>query len=116
MPIPDINVMSSPPMPDPLADLIEVLTRTRQLLLLPGNDFIWSSWDNAESAVREIDQFIQLLNDGKLPPRIKLSVLFAPTGPIQEVSISSGWGKKFIVLAEQFDRAAEKTYRQTSAK
>jgi hypothetical protein len=40
-----------------------------------------------------------------------LIVLFAPTGPIQEVSISSGWGNEFLDLAERFDRAVQRAYR-----
>jgi ferredoxin len=47
----------------------------------------------------------------KLPPRGDLSVLFAPTGPIQEVGVSSGWGEAFLELAERFDRAAGRAYR-----
>ena len=34
-----------------------------------------------------------------------MEVLFAPTGPIQEVSLSSGWGKEFLALSERFDDA-----------
>ncbi|HEX8181606.1 MAG TPA: hypothetical protein VF525_18845 [Pyrinomonadaceae bacterium] len=34
-----------------------------------------------------------------------MEVLFAPTGPMQEVSLSSGWGEEFLALAERFDEA-----------
>ena len=102
-------------MSDPLASLIDVLLRTRQLLLLPDNDFCWSRWDNAESAVRDIDGFIRLLREGQLPPRMDLSILFAPTGSIQEVSLSSGWGDEFIALSAQFDRAEERAYGRAAA-
>ena len=34
-----------------------------------------------------------------------MQVLFAPTGPIQEVSLSSGWENDFIELANRFDDA-----------
>jgi hypothetical protein len=54
---------------------------------------------------------VAVLESGKLPPRGDLSVLFAPTGPIQEVSVSSGWGEAFLELAERFDRAAGRAYR-----
>ena len=54
---------------------------------------------------------IATLDAGKLPPKLGLTVLFAPTGPIQEVSISSGWGEEFLSLAEQFDRAVSRAYR-----
>ena len=102
-------------MPEPLTNLIDVLTRTRQLLLLPENDFAWSRWDDAESAVRDIDRFIDALREGELPPRMDLSILFAPTGSIQEVSLSSGWGDEFIALSEQFDRAEERAYGRAAA-
>ena len=42
----------------------------------------------------------------QLAPMV-IRVLFAPTGPIQEVSLSSGWGHEFIKLAERFDKEYE---------
>jgi hypothetical protein len=67
---------------EPFAELIEVLARTRALLLLPDNDFAWSSWEDAAAAVREVDGLIELLRRGQLPGRLDMSVLFAFTGPI----------------------------------
>jgi len=46
---------------EPFDELIEVLSRTRGLLLLPANDFAWSSWQDAEAAVREVDSLIDQL-------------------------------------------------------
>jgi hypothetical protein len=91
-------------------NLIDVLDEARSLLAEPDNDFAWSSWKAAGAACREIDRLVSLLASGSLPPRGELSVLFAPTGPIQEVSISSGWGDEFLRLAQRFDRAAEQAY------
>ena len=102
-------------MPSPLAELIEVLTRIRGLLLLPDNDFAWSSWEDAEAAVRELDGLIELLRSGQLPSRLDMRVLFAPTGPIQEVSLSSRWGEAFLKIAEQFDRAEQRAYGSAAA-
>jgi hypothetical protein len=34
-----------------------------------------------------------------------LSWLFAPTGPLQEVSLNSGWGAEFLALVARFDAA-----------
>lgn len=34
-----------------------------------------------------------------------MSFFFIPTGPLQEVSISSGWGDEFCALADRFDAA-----------
>jgi hypothetical protein len=33
-----------------------------------------------------------------------LSMYFAPTGPIQEISISNGWSEIYLKLSEQFDK------------
>ena len=31
---------------------------------------------------------------------------FAPTGPLQEISISNGWSEMFLKLAEQYDKTS----------
>jgi hypothetical protein len=40
-----------------------------------------------------------------MPDALTMQVIFAPTGPMQEVSMSSGWGNRFLGLAEEFDEA-----------
>ena len=47
--------------------------------------------------------------------RLDMSVLFAATGPIQEVSLSSGWDDAFLKIAEQFDRAEQRAYGTAAA-
>ncbi len=87
-----------------LGRLISVFEETRELLANPGNDFTWSSWVGCEDALREMDGILLWLWCGLLPKSLlSMTVLFAPTGPIQEVSLSSGWGKEFLALAERFD-------------
>jgi hypothetical protein len=80
------------------------------LLALPGNDFSWSSWQDARAALAELDRQIAAIEGGQLPPQVDLVVLFAPTGPMQEVSLSSGWASEFLTLATKFDAAAEQVY------
>ena len=84
-----------------LQDLIAVMRDARKLLALPENDFTWSSWEDQRAALAEMDDHIASLERGSVPG---LSVLFLPTGPIQEVSLSSGWGEEFLRLAERFDQ------------
>ena len=74
---------------------------TRALLALKDNDFVWSGWENQNNALAEIDIIIMKMENGSVPD---IGFLFAPTGPIQEVSLSSGWGKEFLELADRFDR------------
>jgi hypothetical protein len=52
-----------------------------------------------------LDGILSALQSGVLPEGLWMEVLFAPTGPIQEVSLSSGWGGEFLALAERFDEA-----------
>lgn len=88
-----------------LQGLIAVMRDTRRLLALPENDFAWSSWKDQQAALAEVDEHIHTLERGSVP---NLSVLFLPTGPIQEVSVSSGWGEEFLQLAERFDHEIAK--------
>lgn len=81
-------------------ELLEILMKVRELLARPDADFSWSSWSDADEALEEIDGIIRRVEYGLFPEMV---VLFAPTGPIQEVSLSSGWGDEFIKLAERFD-------------
>ena len=93
-----------------LENLVTVLREASILLESPDNDFSWSSWMDTESATQEIDDLTLQVEAGTLPPRLDLEVLFAPTGPIQEVSVSSGWGQDFLRLAARFDAAVEDAY------
>lgn len=95
---------------DPRRELLEVLRESRALLARPGNDFAWSSWMDAENAVAEVDGLIRALESGRLPGRGAISILFAPTGPMQEAALSSGWGDAFLAVANRCDAALEKVY------
>jgi hypothetical protein len=86
-------------------ELVNVLREARSLLALPGNDFSWSSWPDAAAALAEVDGLIATLEAGRLPSR-----LTPPTGPIQEVSISSDWGDEFLTLAARCDAAVLAAY------
>ena len=72
--------------------MVEVLRQARAFLARPGNDFVWSQWADAEAALREIDGLIVQVEFGPLPDRTRLSILFAPTGSIQEVSLEQRVG------------------------
>lgn len=87
---------------DRLEKLIFVILETRQYLAREGNDYSWSSWNDQEQALSEIDSILAQLKAGSVPD---IEVLFAPTGPIQEVSISSGWSREYLELARRFDEA-----------
>ncbi len=99
------QLLSNPDPKDPWVLLVDTLRSARELVALPENDFSWSSWADEKAAVEELDSLLALVDSGVLPDRHKVSVLFAPTGPIQEVSLSNGWADAFVKLAERYDRA-----------
>lgn len=89
------------------AALLDIFQRARDLVARPDNDFAWSSWRDAEHALEEIDAIISRLRTGEMPDAFAMSILFVPTGPMQELSMSSGWGNRFLQLASEFDEALE---------
>ena len=96
---------------DPLALLEDVLAASIELVSLEDNDFSWSSWGDAAAAIRELNQHIAALRLPNRPDIEGMSVIFAPTGPMQELSLSSGWSEPFVKLASYFDAAAEGVVR-----
>ena len=56
------------------------------------------------SGAAGLDGFIDGLRAGNTEPG-GIGVLFLPTGPLQEVSLSSGWGDEFCALADRYDAA-----------
>ena len=81
-----------------------------ELVFIEGNDFSWSSWRDRDEAINEIRSILLVVEAGRLPDRLTLSVIFGPTGPMQELSVSSGWGETFLKLAERFDYAEQKIW------
>lgn len=93
-------------------ELLGVLRQVRERLAHPGADFLWSSWEDADAALAEVDPLIHGLERGALPARFSIDILFAPTGPLQETAMSSGWGDEFLTLASRCDGALAILYRR----
>jgi len=87
-------------------ELLDVLRACRALLARPENDYSWSSWQDEAAALEEVDSIAAAIERGEPLTRF-WSVIFAPTGPMQEVSLSSGWGDEFLPLADRWDAAME---------
>lgn len=85
-------------------ELIAVLSAARELLARPDADYTWSSWRDAGHALAELDGLIAQLRADSLLAHDS-SFLFVPTGPMQEVALSSGWGDAFLDLANRGEAA-----------
>jgi hypothetical protein len=88
-----------------VAKLIEVMEKARTLVNRPDGDFTWSSWIDEDHATRELDDLLRKLRVGDQPYGAGTGILFAPTGPMQELALSSGWGDEFNALADRYDEA-----------
>ncbi|AYN96966.1 hypothetical protein EAW52_25060 [Pseudomonas sp. LTJR-52] len=96
---------------NPSESLIHVLESAIELVSIPDNDFCWSSWDGEQEAKQEILNLIAAIKNGVLPDKVKIAVLFASTGPLQEVSLSSGWADAFLKVAEKYDEVEALLWR-----
>ncbi|MGF1767080.1 hypothetical protein L4D06_06805 [Enterovibrio makurazakiensis] len=89
---------------EPYEALVHVLESAVELVQIPDNDFCWSYWEDAEEASKEITKFLNMAKSYGLPERAEVGVMFAPTGPLQELSLSSGWAEPFLKVAEKYDQ------------
>jgi hypothetical protein len=85
--------------------VLNILQETRAFLARPENNFDWSGWANGEAALKEIDSLIASVRTGTLSDPKQFVWFFGPTGPVQEVSLRSGWGDEFLELATRIDAA-----------
>jgi len=88
------------------AELADVLRRVAELVgrdIEPG----WYAY-GAGDLLSKVRHFLKKA-DADLPLNETeydtLRLLFAPTGPLQETSMTSGWADEFLALATRFDDA-----------
>jgi hypothetical protein len=93
--------------PTRIDEVIGILQEVKHFVELPDTDVAWSRYNSVEEAVEDIDQHIESLRRDDLSKIEELTLLFAPTGRLQEISIGSGWGEEFVYLSARFDRAIE---------
>ena len=94
-----------------ILELIKILNKTHDFISRPENDFTYSGWQDCQDALDEIDSLILRLKKNDMPDKLEIKILFAPTGPVQEVSLSGGWSEEYLVLAYKFDGAIAEVYK-----
>jgi hypothetical protein len=87
-----------------LDELIQVLHQVITYYRLPDTDVCFSRYDMTEDAIKDMQSIIDSLKNNELSVLDKLSLLFAPTGSVQEISMSSGWGEEYIEISSHVDR------------
>lgn len=93
--------------------LLAVLGATRVLVARSEHEG-WSG-DELPDVIAELDQLIDavLLPDEHALPEL-WSILYAPAGPLQDISIANGWSNAYLQLASEFDQLEEDVKRANS--
>ena len=78
-------------------------------------DTIWAAYDNADEFLTDLNADIEKIKFCDFATLDKLEMEFAPTSTYQEISLSNGWSKNFLELAEQFDKLKEKLKKTNTA-
>jgi len=85
--------------------VINILELIKEFIKAPETDIIRSLFDTKEDVINELDNHILKLTKEDFSNIEDLIILFAPTSDLQEISLSSGWGKLFLIISEKFDSA-----------
>ena len=79
----------------------EVITRLNENGVNTGR----SSFSSPQATLHELNGLLTRVRRHDRSTLPQLQILFAPTGDIQEIALSSGWGDRFLDLASRFDLA-----------
>ena len=88
-------------------ELITLLTEAKRLLGM-STESPFSSVSPSQAMAILDREVAALKRYGRPTSKIELKLLFGPTGPIQEMSMTGGWSRKYMELASKFDAAVEK--------
>ncbi len=82
--------------------LLAVLSTTRTMSSRSTEDG-WG-FESPQEATDQLDQIIDAVfyEDPKGLPKY-WQLLYAPTGPLQEIAMANGWSDEYLKLAEEFD-------------
>lgn len=94
-------------MEDKFESIISILLEVRNIVNSPKTDIVWSRYNSVDELIKDIDDYIISLEQKRDTVFYDLEILFAPTGSLQEISIDSGWGSKFIELSQKIDKLLE---------
>ena len=88
--------------------VVAVLEDVLKIVETETQDVSWAGgwWDEPADMTADLRDHLSRLRQADTSRMAELKVLFLPTGPLQEVSISSGWGTRFLDLAARFDAAS----------
>ena len=81
--------------------LLRLLSRCRELVV-GSQDSDWSCMSVLD-ILQSLDAGLAAVRSGTRPDVEELTLLFLPTGPLQETSMSNSWAEEFLELSAEFD-------------
>jgi len=88
--------------------VIEHIFRLKYLLSLPDTDVCWSNYSSADEVISDLEVLEKGIANRNKDAIGKLLYMLGPTASLQEISISSGWGREFLSIAEALETALGK--------
>jgi len=85
--------------------ILEQISRLKYLISLPDTDVLFSTYDSADEALKDLEEIEAGIVSRDINALNKLHYMVLPTGDLQDISISSGWGHEFLKIAETIDNA-----------
>jgi len=85
--------------------ILEQILRLKHLISQPDTDVLWSSYNSADEVIKKLESIEAGIKSRDISALDKIHFMLLPTGDLQEISISSGWGHEFLKIAETVDNA-----------
>ena len=83
--------------------LIDLLDNIKEIIRTRDTDMLWSIFETKEDFLKELDNHIQKFQNNDFSSIEQLIGLFLPTGDLQEIALSSGWGEEYLAISKKFD-------------
>lgn len=96
-------------------DLCHLISEVEQYIT-EDSDITWTSNDSVQELKAELRKYKKQLVAKDFSCIFSLNVLFAPTGSLQEHSLSNGWSNEFLKLASELDRLTNSLEQNNKSK
>lgn len=84
-------------------EIIKIVDTVIEIVTTNEQDIVWSYYDSVSDLVADLNDIKKRIGNSEKRWRIELTLLFAPTGALQEIALSSGWSEKYLKLASRID-------------
>lgn len=85
-------------------DIIKVLEEVKKIIQKYEIDLSWSTYRHEKDLVDDLDTYISQLRNNDYSCIKNIKYLFAPTGDLQEISLSSGFSEEYLQLSNVIDK------------